>query len=365
MRVLFVSGVNSGGAAISTRSLARRLAAREHDVGLVLGEPPQPSGAYDLVVRAAVKVREHTGSSLPRVLARPAGWVGLRAQAEPDAVREWTHPSPENVVRRLMRGLHADVIVANSLPRERMRWLVSDARRAGRPVVLYMREDHSTTHLSVSRLPFDLVVANSEHLAASARDAGYNPVVVPSVVELTASLCQSTRTSVVLVNPIAENQPEILRELAELRPDIRCVLQESWKLPDSDLARLQCWAAQLPNLELRPRTPTISNIYADAKLIVAPYQGGRPRTVLEAQANSIPVIGRDQPALAEAIGPGGILMPSSAEPAAWAATIQHLWDDQARYSELSALAAQHAQRADVDPGRITVRFEQALKQVVG
>ncbi len=364
MRILFVSGVDVGGAPLSTLALAGRLAARGHAVEVLLGGTPWPRHLHDVALRGAVKLRERAGWRWPRVLFRPLGRIGLRSRPGPAGVRVWSHPSPENAVARVAGSLRPEVVIANSLPRERMRWLVADTQRRGGRVVLYLREDHALSHLTVSGLPFDAVIANSGYLAEQARAAGYDCAYLPSIVELDAAATTSSRRTMLLVNPVAENRPEILRELARSRPDIPCVLQESWTLAEAERAKLQRWAEELPNLTLRARTDRVAELYADARILVAPYPGGRPRTVLEAQSNAIPVVGLAQPALAEAIGPGGLLVPASAATAQWVETLRQLWDDQPRYARLRALAEQHARRPEIDPDQLTTRFERILAEVV-
>ncbi|TBT83129.1 glycosyltransferase [Propioniciclava sinopodophylli] len=363
MRLLFVSGVDAGGARRSTLELARRLQRAGHEVAVVLGSgaPPKDS-LYGLALRGAIKLRERTGWGGVRTFLRPAGWLGTAASTE-GSVTLWRHPTPENIVRRALRSFAADVVVANSLPREQMRWLVDDVHDAGIPVVLYMREDHSASHLTVSQLPFDAVLANSRHLTRQAREAGYAASFVPSIVDVDTAQVDSTRRSAVLVNPVSENRPEILRELASRRPDITCVYQESWPLAPADLAAIDEWCRNLPNLTLRRRSKRPADIYVDARLIVAPYPGGRPRTVLEAQSNGIPVVGFDQPALAEAIGPGGVLVPEGATDIEWSNVIETIWDDPASYGALCAQARAHASRPEVDPTSITDRFLRCVEGV--
>lgn len=77
----------------------------------------------------------------------------------------------------------------------------------------------------------------------------------------------------------------------------------------------------------------------------------------------LPVVGLDQPALAEAIGQGGLLVPASATPAVWIDAIAGLWDHPDRYAELCERARRHAMRADADPHVIIRQFEHMLESV--
>src|SRR5690606_3160916 len=71
VRILFVSGVDVGGAPRSTLELARVLAARGHDIGVVLGMGGSTGRSYTALTKVVIKVREATGVVWPRTLLRP------------------------------------------------------------------------------------------------------------------------------------------------------------------------------------------------------------------------------------------------------------------------------------------------------
>jgi glycosyltransferase involved in cell wall biosynthesis len=91
----------------------------------------------------------------------------------------------------------------------------------------------------------------------------------------------------------------------------------------------------------------------------------RPRVVLEAQANGIPVLATDLPALRETVGPGGSLVPADAPIAAWVEALGTCFDDPDRYQALVAAARAHAARDEVQPERVVARFEAVLAELVG
>lgn len=363
MRILFVSAVGVGGAPRSTGELADVLARRGHDVRVVLGKAPLNSGLYGLVVRGAVKLRTVAHSSAGRLAARPFGRSveGHRVSAAGVTVLHVMHP--ENYLPRGVREFRPDVVVANSFPREPMRWIAADLRRVGVPLALYMREQHAVTHLSQSGLRPDVVLANSRHLVNAALELGVACSFAPSVVDLSASAVESLRTKVLLINPVAENRPSILRTLADNRPDIHCTLQESWPLDLETRRDLAAWCETRPNLEFRPRSENPSEVYRDARLLLATYPTGRPRVVLEAQYNGIPVVALDQPALSEAVGPGGVLVSGDLSDDEWAQRIAGVWDDQC-YEELERVARGHGNRPEVQPEVIAQQVESALRAVV-
>lgn len=364
MRVLFLSGVDVGGAPKSTLELARLLADRGHSVGVLLGQTTVPPTAYDTLLKAAIKLREHAGWGWPRHALSPFG-SRITEDANAGPVRIWRAKRPENALRRVLNIFGADVVVANSFPREALRWISEELRPREIPLCLYMREDHSVTHLSVTRLPLALVLANSRRLADAASVAGYDAVLAPSIIDLAASAVSSTRDCLLLVNPVPENRPEMVRLLASERPDIRCVLQESWPLPEAQRETLTAWATELGNLEFRTRTENPAHVYRDARILLATYPSGRPRVVLEAQANGIPVIALDQPALRETVGPGGLFVDRTRSDAGWCHQVQLLWDDTQWYESLSRESQAHARRAEVQPTTIVTTIERELRRITG
>jgi glycosyltransferase involved in cell wall biosynthesis len=140
---------------------------------------------------------------------------------------------------------------------------------------------------------------------------------------------------------------------------------EWWKLDDDARAEMDRRLAALPNVVLRPATPDPGRVYADARVLLAPFLlDGRPRVVLEAQANGIPVLASDLPALRETVGPGGRFVAADAPAAAWADALGDIIDDPERYRQACEAARAHAQREEVDPDAIVTRFERALAELV-
>jgi glycosyltransferase involved in cell wall biosynthesis len=105
-------------------------------------------------------------------------------------------------------------------------------------------------------------------------------------------------------------------------------------------------------------------VYRDARILLATYPSGRPRVVVEAQHNGIPVLAVNRPALAEAVGPGGVLVRTGASAREWADALGSIWDDARRYEELSIDALAHDGRADIDAQLIAEKFESAIETVV-
>lgn len=366
MRLLFVSGEDAGGAPRSTVELASGLGEAGHDVHVLLGSSADLTPIYSFGVRLAAHNRKKGWRiPVPRLLRRHGSRLVPDLARSGPGVRVWHCGRAENGLRRILSEIGLpDAVVVNSIAREQFLWIVEDLRRRCIPVALYMREEHSVTHLTISNARVDLVFGNSRHLVQRARTAGYEAVYAPSIVNLDAATVASTRRSLVLVNPVMENRPELLMHVAAERPDIHCVLQESWTLDEHVRDMLLEWTTKHRNLELRPRRQTPSEIFQDMRVLLATYPTGRPRVVLEAQHNGIPVVGLAQPSLVEAIGNGGLIVGADEPVESWVRQISRLWDDEDEYDRFSSAARTHANREEVDPRWIVSTVESALEGVV-
>lgn len=365
MRILFVSGESTGGAPKSTTELARLLALRGHDVHVLLGDRPAAGSPYQCASSLYAKTRSTPvlGTALRRLLRLPGRRINSRS-ASGSSLRIFEARLPENAYSRLHSRHQYDVVVANSLPRVPMAWMHDDLRLRGTPFVVYLRESHAITHFSMTGLRPDLVVANSRDLQRAVADVGVRCEFVPSVVDLTASKVDSSRKTVLLVNPVEANRLELVAHLAAARPDIPFVLQESWPLDARDLERLGTLSAMHPNLSLRRRTDSPAEVYRDARVLLATYPSGRPRVVLEAHNNGIPVLALEQPALTEMVGPGGMLVSAGAADEAWLEALDRLWDDHDYYDKLASASREWSQRDEVQADQIVSRFERLLESIV-
>jgi glycosyltransferase involved in cell wall biosynthesis len=147
-------------------------------------------------------------------------------------------------------------------------------------------------------------------------------------------------------------------------PEVRFVVQQSWPLPDEQLAEVQQRVAALANLEFRPVAPPGPALYGDAKVLIVPHRiDNRPRVILEAQANGIPVIASRTDGLAEAVGDGGVTVDMD-DIDAWHHALNRLLTDQALYDDLAERALRHSQREEVDPEEVARNFEAIVAALV-
>jgi glycosyltransferase involved in cell wall biosynthesis len=366
MRILFVSGTAIGGSAHSTRELAERMTARGHDVAILFRV--DGDRVRKLHKRAVNLVTKLGGSGLAKRVDRVAALIARKPHRDRESVtyEVWESVVIENSIRTVVRSFGPDVVVASSLGRVAWKRIRLILQSLGIPSALYIREENALGHLSISKAPPDLLLTNAHTYAERAAELGSPALMVPSVVTVDRYIVASTRERVLFVNPVPSYGLETALELAAARPDVLFAFVEWWKLEDDERAALnERLAAKLPNVLLRPATDDPGAVYADARVLLAPFLlDGRPRVVLEAQANGIPVLARDLPALRETVGPGGRLVHSDASISEWAAALGELIDDPERYREACEAARAHAHREEVDPEVIVSRFERALADLV-
>jgi glycosyltransferase involved in cell wall biosynthesis len=340
LRILFASKQHFqvGGVERSTQQLARRLAARGHAVASVAAAP--------------------TDSTMDGDDGRPIFEVpGLGYPAW--ATRT---PSPAVALREVRRRFEPEVVVVGAGGRWFHDWtLPLVGACAPTPCVLYIRDHQALELLDEPGFSPDLIVANATEHARSASGAGHVAVVVPSLIEPDDYRTQTRGEVVLYVNPSPTKGVRTAIMLAASRPDIPFVFLQSWRLPPQAVEELSRMAMALGNIELLESVDDPRTLYARARVLLAPYEDlNRPRVVAEAQMSGIPVLARDDPALREAVGPGGVLVAPDASLQVWVAGLSGMWDDDAEHRRLSMAALEHSRRAEMDPDTVTGQMEEAL-----
>ncbi|MGH9084627.1 MAG: glycosyltransferase [Acidimicrobiales bacterium] len=361
MRLLFVSGTTIGGSGRSQRELAARLRARGHDV-LVLVDPEHGSRVrrvvYEQLSDVGARLDGWPGAGLVRWLERRPGRRTHRTDVE--GIPHVFTPVPENALEGVVEGFRPDVVIGSSVLRLTWRKARSLLELRGVPTVLYIREVEAMNHFEGEREPADAVVANAESLRRRVDAFGVDCTVFPSVIDVDVTRVSSTRRVALVVNPIESRGIDTVWRLAECLPDVPFAAQESWPLTAEQLGAIQRRLSRLPNVELRRAEPPGPRLYRDARVLLVPYRvDNRPRVIAEAQANGIPVIVGDAPALVEAVGGGGVVVPTD-DVDGWCSAIRSMWTDEDHYQELATQARRHSERAAISADVVAGHFEEFL-----
>jgi glycosyltransferase involved in cell wall biosynthesis len=232
------------------------------------------------------------------------------------------------------------------------------------PNACYFR-DVEGVQLLDRRVQPNMVFTNAQRITDLVATKVWQAPTVPSVVETDAYLTDSSREVVLFVNPRSERKGvDTAWALAEARPDVPFVFLEAWRFTPAIRAELEARAAKLGNVEVRAAVRELDRIYADARVLFAPYGDSRPRVVAEAQANGIPVLGAHVPGLVEAIGPGGLLVDPAAPLGDWLHALATLWDDKDAYDTYADAARKYSQRDSMNPQHLAEQFEDELRALL-
>ena len=364
-RLLFVSSVTDGGSGRSQRELAAALRASGRDVRFLVdaGDRAAPQRrVLEELTDATARLR---ANRLGGVVDRVRRQVGARTRScEIEGLPHEVSIAPENAFEPLVQRWRPDVVVVSSISRVPWRAIRQVCRRRGIPTVLYLREAVAIGHLTAG-LRADALLANSGTLVDDAGRLGLTAELVPSVVHTRPMEQPPTGEVVLIVNPIASHGLHMVEPLATARPDIPIVLQESWPIDRDDRAEIDRLVGTHANVGFRAFDPRPEQLFRDARLLLSPHRiDNRPRTILEAQANGLPVVATDLPGLVEAVGPGGSTVSLDADPREWIAAVAAIWDDDGARQTLSDRASIHAARPDVHPDEVAARFTMMVDDVV-
>ena len=94
-----------------------------------------------------------------------------------------------------MKSFGPDVVVASSIGRVAWRRIRAQLASLGIPSVLYMREQSALGHLTISKAPPDLLLANAHTYVERAAALGYPAVMVPSVVSVDRYLVRAAASA--------------------------------------------------------------------------------------------------------------------------------------------------------------------------
>ncbi len=363
LRILFVSSTTAGGSFRSLRELNRSLvAAGVETMTLADSGDGKTVSRYLFEQLCDVSVRF---DEVP-VVGTSASWLrslpGRHAVLGDDALLTM---APENAFPDIAIDFKPQIVIGSSILRPTWREIRSTCRQLGIASALYLREPSALRHLEPGQGSHDLVIANSKTLVAGAAEHGVTAAFVPSVVDLTAAATTTSRERVLLVNPRHNHGVDIAGELANSFPMINFVLQESWPLTVEERGVVDALTSLHPNIEFRPQAPEPSTVFEDAAVLLTPHRfDNRPRVILEAMSNGIPVISADLPGLVESVGPGGIVVDDRAGLAGWRAALERVWQNPAVYRQLQSEALSFSARPEVQTDKIVSDFIDHVQRAV-
>jgi glycosyltransferase involved in cell wall biosynthesis len=220
------------------------------------------------------------------------------------------------------------------------------ARRLGRRAIVYLRDaEHPPASVRKVAAARCGLLCNSEFMAKMVRRLTGRPagVIYPSL-ETPVGVSADPGGFITMINPHLKKGIDTFLAVAQLLPDERFLLVESWKLDPESLAALQQRLAALPNVNFMHRVADVGAVYSRTRLLLVPslWEEAFGRVVIEAQSCGIPVVASHRGGLPESVGEGGLCVADHANVSAWIAAIRSVLEDPAAYRNLSARALAHA-----------------------
>jgi glycosyltransferase involved in cell wall biosynthesis len=353
MRVLFATNdyfPKKGGLQASIDKLIQRLVARGHS--------------------CAVLVRPvRRNMQQPKILAKR---IVRKLFNRPFVISDKTFlypvyraPHPPECLTIVNRDFNPDVMVCVVGGSHTVDFIKALCKTAGDlPIMIYIFDVQGINFTADSLCDRSHVIANAEAIASLISAYRSRPPVVPCIVEPNDYKIESTREVVLYINPHPRKGENLAWEIAKAAAGLKFVFQESWRLKKERRLEIIRCAQKLGNVEFRTATDRPSEIYRDARVLLAPYGPERPRVVDEAQANGIPVIASDVPGLDESVGPGGVLIDPSGAIDDWVSALERLHTDKVYYEKLASAAIEHSRRPEIQSDYLVQLFERELQHTV-
>jgi glycosyltransferase involved in cell wall biosynthesis len=376
----------SSGAALCTRELLERLAARGWDCrALTCGildyrrETPVDDVLEALELEGAARRAE---AALGRGGAAEVVDLmldGVRVTVLPTASsRAEKAPNPPDggrfldLARQALGRFRPDVLLTyggHAVSRELMRI----GRSGGTPVVFHLHNfgyNDRRAFADASAVLFPSGYSRRDHR----RRLGLDGPVIPDPMRLDRVIAADREpTYVTFVNPQPEKGASVFArialELGRRRPEIPLLVVEGRGTTDG-LAGLPVDLSGLTNLHRMANTPDPRDFYRVSRVVLVPslWRESLGRVAVEAMANGLPVLASDRGALPETLGEAGFVLtiperytasgaavPTAREVAPWVAIIERLWDDPDFEGRHRALALAEARRWDAD--RLVERYK--------
>lgn len=245
--------------------------------------------------------------------------------------------------------------------------LVSAAQGRGIATAFYLANPTYTNRSSFNGI--DLIATDTEATRQLyVERLGLNPVAIGKYVRPPALPADAPHDRVLFVNPSAEKGVTLFYRIAELAneiaPDMRFLVVESRASLATAEQRSGMGFSRMANVERIGLQADMSAAYSRTRMLLQPslWHESGSRTVIEALALGLPVVGSDRGGTPELLGDSGIvisppaplvanhwLIPPKSAAISWVEALRSLWEDAAFYAEHVALARKAWQRHDPGP----------------
>jgi glycosyltransferase involved in cell wall biosynthesis len=241
---------------------------------------------------------------------------------------------------------------------------VAACRAAQLPTAIYIQTVDLAPHDRAFGHPDVLHLAVSSFAAERLRAwCGVAATVLPPIIEPAPDDPAAPHDRMLLVNPVPEKGCEIAFAVMREVRHVPFIVLESWPLTEAWRGYCMARTAPFGNIDWRAPTDDMNAVWRRTRAVLMPsiVEETWGRVAGEAQARGIPVIASTRGALAETVGPGGVLIDVHGPLDAWIGAVERLASDNALHRRLAAAARDHAARTQAQPAAVAQQLVAALR----
>jgi glycosyltransferase involved in cell wall biosynthesis len=193
-------------------------------------------------------------------------------------------------------------------------------------------------------------------------DIGVKAHTLPVPIQLENYACKIKKKYISVVNLSQKKGIDIAIEVAEALPHLPFLFCASSTNSNAETNSLAQVCESIPNIKFISEVKDIKEIYAQTKVILAPYQwGSSTRILTEAQASGIPSVASTESGLIETVADAGIIVEKNAPIDDWAKRVLSVYENEDNWLIMSKNALGQARLFEKNQNEIFTQFCSELK----
>jgi glycosyltransferase involved in cell wall biosynthesis len=188
---------------------------------------------------------------------------------------------------------------------------------------------------------------------------------LPVPIQLENYVCETNKRYISVLNLSQKKGIDIAIEVAKALPHLPflfCALSTNSSAEANGLAKV---CESIPNIKFLSEVKDIKEIYAQTKVILAPYQwGSSTRILTEAQASGIPSVASTESGLIETVADAGIILGKNISIDDWAKGVLSVYENEENWLTMSKNALIQAKLFENNQKEIFTKFCTELKNNV-
>lgn len=185
---------------------------------------------------------------------------------------------------------------------------------------------------------------------------------LPVPIQLENYVCETNKRYISVINLSQKKGIDIAIEVAKALPHLPFLFCASPTNSSTETNSLAKVCESIPNIKFLSEVKDIKEVYAQTKVIFAPYQwGSSARILTEAQASGIPSVSSTESGLIETVADAGIIVKKNATIDEWAKEVLSLYENEDNWLTSSKNALTKAKIFEKNQKEIFTKFCFELK----